>query len=191
MKKYLFSILFLVQTGLLMAQEGLPPHLQGKIIYPVIDIMPWVGVFNIEPNALKYDPTLEYKVALDIYDKMKDSSAVNGALSEVARTFNLLVANGAPQEKVKVAAVIHAESVLSVLTDEAYKEKFGIPNPSLPLIAKLKEVGVELFVCGQNVGYYNFKPEQISPDVKIALSAKTALITLDQMGYSFLNVSEK
>ncbi len=191
MKKYLFSLLLVVQTGVLMAQEGLPPHLQGKIIYPVIDISPWVGVFTIEPNALKYDPTLEYKVALDIYDKMSDSTAVNGALSEVARTFNLLVANGAPQEKVKLAAVIHAESVLSVLTDEAYKEKFGIPNPSLPLIAKLKEAGVELFVCGQNVGYYNFKPEQISPDVKIALSAKTALITLDQMGYSFLNVSGK
>ncbi len=85
----------------------------------------------------------------------------------------------------KVAAVIHAESDLSVLTDEGYKEKFGIPNPTLPLISKLKKAGVELFVCGQNFGYYNFKPEEISPDVKIALLAKTALITLDQMGYSF------
>lgn len=85
--------------------------------------------------------------------------------------------------------VIHAQSVLSILTDEAYKEENGISNPSLPLIAKLKEAGVELCVCGQNIGFYDFKPEQISPDVKIALSAKTALITLDQMGYSFLNVS--
>ncbi|MDI1324221.1 MAG: DsrE family protein [Algoriphagus sp.] len=189
MKKYFFSLLFLIQTGLLMAQEGLPPHLEGKMIYPIIDISPWVGVITIEPNALKYDPTIEYKVALDIYDKMRDSSAVNGALLEVARTFNLLVANGAPQEKVKVAAVIHAQSVLSILTDEAYKEKYGIPNPTLHLIAKLKEAGVELYVCGQNIGFYDIKPEQISPDVKIALSAKTALITLDQMGYSFLNVS--
>ena len=120
---------------------------------------------------------------------MNDSTKVNGALLEVARTFNLLLANGAPKEKVKVAAVIHAQSVLSILTDPAYKERFGIPNPTLPLIAKLKEAGVDLYVCGQNVGYYDFKPEEISPDVKIALSAKTALITLDQMGYSFLNVS--
>jgi intracellular sulfur oxidation DsrE/DsrF family protein len=189
MKKHLFLILFLIQTGSLMAQDGLPPQLEGKMMYPVIDISPWVGVFKIEPNALKYDPKIEYKVAVDIYDKMKDSTAMNGALLEVARTFNLLVANGAPQEKVKVAAVIHAESVLSILTDEAYIEKYGIINPTLPLIAKLKEAGVELFVCGQNVGFYDFIPEQISPDVKIALSAKTALITLDQMGYSFLNVS--
>jgi len=120
---------------------------------------------------------------------LNDSTKVNGALLEVARTFNLLLANGAPKEKVKVAAVIHAQSVLSILTDPAYKERFGIPNPTLPLIAKLKEAGVDLYVCGQNVGYYDFKPEEISPDVKIALSAKTALITLDQMGYSFLNVS--
>lgn len=189
MKKYFFSILLLIQSGFLIAQKGLPPHLEGKLMYPVIDISPWVGVIRIEPNALQYDPTIEYNVALDIYDKMKDSTAMNGALLEVARTFNFLVANGAPQEIVKVAAVIHAQSVLSILTDEAYKEKFGIPNPTLPLIAKLKETGVELFVCGQNVGYYGFTPEQISPEVKIALSAKTALITLDQMGYSFLNVS--
>lgn len=189
MKKYFFLLVFLIPFGVLLAQEGLPPQLEGKMMYPVIDISPWVGVFKIEPNALKYDPTLEYKVALDIYDKMKDSTAMNGALLEVARTLNLLVANGAPKEKVKVAAVIHAESVLSILTDEAYSEKFGIPNPTLPLIAKLKEAGVELFVCGQNVGYYGFTPEEISPDVKIALSAKTALITLDQMGFSFLNVS--
>ncbi len=112
MKKYFLSLLFLVQTEFLMAQEGLPPHLEGKIIYPVIDFSPWVGVFNIEPNALKYDPTLEYKVALDIYDKMKDSTVVNGALLEVARTFNLLVVNGVPKEKVKVAAVINAQSIL-------------------------------------------------------------------------------
>lgn len=85
--------------------------------------------------------------------------------------------------------VIHAQIVLSILTDEAYKEKYGIPNPTLPLIVKLKEAGVELCVCVQNIGFYDFKPEQISPDVKIALSAKTALITLDQMGFSFLDMS--
>lgn len=172
-----------------MAREGLPPHPEGKIIYPVIDISQWVGVFNIEPGALKYDTMLKYKVALDIYEKMRDSSAVNGALLEVAWTFNLHVANGTPHEKVKVAAVIHTQSVLSILTDEANKEKYGIPNPTLPLIAKLKEAGVELYICGQNIGFYDFKPEQISPDVKFALSAKTALITLDQNGFSFLDVS--
>jgi hypothetical protein len=61
---------------------------------------------------------------------MQDSSSVNEVFLTLARTFNLLVANGAPQEKVKVAAVIHAQSVLSILTDEAYKDKYGIPNPT-------------------------------------------------------------
>lgn len=88
----------------------------------------------------------------------------------MARTFNLLVSNGAPQEKVKVAAVIHAQSVLSILTDENYKEKYGIPNPTLVLVAKLKEAGVELYVCGQNIGFCDFKPEEIFADVKIAVS---------------------
>ena len=98
-------------------------------------------VFTIELNALKYDPTLEYHVSLDIYEKVRDSSEVYEALLEVARTFNLPVSNGAPQEKVKVAAVIHAQSVFSILTDENNKEKYGIPNPTLVLVAKLKEAG--------------------------------------------------
>lgn len=59
----------------------------------------------------------------------------------MARTFNLLVSNGTPQVKVKVAAVVHAQRVLSILTDENFKEKYGIPNPTLGLVAKLKEAG--------------------------------------------------
>lgn len=121
--------------------------------------MLWVGVVKIEPNTLKLDPTLDCKLALDIYDKMKNSTAMNGDLLEVARTNKLLVANGDPEEKVKVVAVIHAQSVHSILTDKGYKEKYGIPNQTIPLIAKLKEAGVEWHVCGQNIGFYTFKSE--------------------------------
>ena len=191
MKKLVVLSIALFQIGLLAAQNNTPTHWVENITHPVIDFGPWVGVYTIEPQALKYDPNLEYKVALDIYDSFKDSTKVNGALREVARTFNLLVANGAPREKVKVAAVIHAGSVYSILSEEEYTKRYGISNPNLPLIEKLKEAGVELYVCGQNLGMYQLKATQITPEVKVALSAKTALITLDQMGYSFLDVSEK
>jgi intracellular sulfur oxidation DsrE/DsrF family protein len=191
MKKSLLLFFALFQFGLLAAQNNIPSHWMENITYPVIDFGPWVGVYTIEPQTLTYDPNLEYKVALDIYDSFKDSTKVNGALREVARTYNLLIANGAPREKVKVAAVIHAGSVYSILSEEEYLKRYGISNPNLPLIAKLKEAGVELYVCGQNLGMFQLQAMQLTPEVKVALSAKTALITLDQMGYSFLNVSEK
>jgi intracellular sulfur oxidation DsrE/DsrF family protein len=191
MKKFPVLFFALFQIGFLAAQNNIPSHWVENITHPVIDFGPWVGVFTIEPQALKYDPNLDYKVALDIYDSFKDSTKVNGALREVARTYNLLVANGAPREKMKITAVIHAGSVYSILSEEEYMTRYGISNPNLPLIEKLKEAGVELYVCGQNLGMYQLNTSQITPEVKVALSAKTALITLDQMGYSFLNVSGK
>lgn len=191
MKKLSILLFAVFQLGQVAAQNKLPSHWEQNITYPVLDFSPWVGVFTIEPQALTYDPSLEYKVALDIYDSFKDSTVVNGALLEVARTYNLLVGNGAPSQKVKVAAVIHGGSVFSILGEEEYKKRYGISNPTLPLIAKLKEAGVELYVCGQNLGMFQLNPAQITPEVKVALSAKTALITLDQMGYSFLDVSQK
>jgi intracellular sulfur oxidation DsrE/DsrF family protein len=191
MKKSLLLFVTLIQIGFLAAQNNPPSHWIENVTYPAIDFSPWVGVFKIEPQVLKYNPDLDYKVVLDIYDSFKDSTKVNGALLEVARTYNLLVGNGVPREKVKVAAVIHAGSVFSILSDEEYKKRYGISNPTLPLLSKLTEAGVELFVCGQNLGMFQINPGQISSNVKIALSAKTALITLDQMGYSFLDVSDK
>jgi intracellular sulfur oxidation DsrE/DsrF family protein len=191
MKKITFLLFALLQVGFLAAQNKTPSYWEENITYPVIDFGPWVGVFKIDPQALKYDPTLEYKVVLDIYDGIKDSTKVNGALLEVARTYNLLIANGAPREKVKVAAVIHGGSVFSILSEEVYMKRYQVSNPNLPLIAKLKEAGIELFVCGQNLGMFQLTAAQLTPDVKVALSAKTAFITLDQLGYSFLDVSDK
>ena len=191
MKSLLFLFFAFCQIGFLAAQNTVPTHWVENITHPIIDFGPWTGVYTIEPQALTYNPNLEYKVALDIYDSFKDSTKVNGALLEVARTYNLLIANGAPRDKVKIAAVIHAGSVFSILSEEEYLKRYGLSNPNLPLILKLKEAGVELFVCGQNIGMFQLNAAQITPEVKVALSAKTALMTLDQMGYSFLNVSEK
>lgn len=99
MKKSLLLFLALFQIGVLPAQNNIPYHWVKNITHPVIDFGPWVGVFTIESQVLFDDSTLEYKVALDIFDNFKESTKVNGALREVARTFNLLVTNGA----VKVA----------------------------------------------------------------------------------------
>lgn len=41
-----------------------------------------------------------------------------------------------------------------------------------------------------SMGFYNMRAENITPIVKVAVSAKTTSVTLDQKGYSYLNVSE-
>jgi intracellular sulfur oxidation DsrE/DsrF family protein len=188
MGRLIFLFLLLLQSGMLSAQSGIPPHLEGRVSYPVLDFDPWVGVISTDVQALGYNPSLEYKVAVDVYGKVRDSTAVFGSFTEVGRTFNLLAANGTPKEKIKMAAVIHGGAVIAILTDEEYQKKYGVPNPSLPVIAKLKEAGIEFYVCGQNLGMFDLRSDQITSDVKVALSAKTTFITLDQLGYSFLDV---
>ncbi|MFC5627223.1 hypothetical protein [Algoriphagus winogradskyi] len=51
--------------------------------------------------VITYDSTLNYKIVFDLNGKVKDSTVANPILLEVARTYNLTVANGVPAEKFK------------------------------------------------------------------------------------------
>ena len=190
MKRSLSFLLLMFACLPAFAQIELPAYIKEKITYPVLDFHPWVGVIPIENQALPYDPTLDYKVAIDLYGNVKDSTAIHPVILEVARTYNLGIANGIPAEKLKIAGVFHGGITPAIFTDEEYQEKYGIPNPNLPAIQKLKEVGVEFFVCGQSMSFWNYSKDQITPMVPQAMSAKYAFISLDQRGYSYLNVSE-
>tara|TARA_R110000850_G_scaffold94576_17_gene199338 strand:+ start:746 stop:976 length:231 start_codon:yes stop_codon:yes gene_type:complete len=70
------------------------------------------------------------------------------------------------------------------------KKKYQTTNPNLAAINALESAGVKFYVCGQSMGFYNIENKSITPMVKMAISAKTTFITLDQMGYSYLNVSD-
>lgn len=191
MKKITVLLVFLSFSLYTFGQEEVPEYLKGKVSYPVLNFSPWVGVVKTEAEVLTYDPNLDYKVAVDVYGNQKDSTQIHGSLLEAARAYNLHIANGIPQEKLKMALVIHGMAVYSILNAESFQEKYKIPNPNLAALEALHDAGVDLIVCGQNLGFFNLSQEQISPLVKVAYSAKTSLVTLDQKGYSFLDVGLK
>lgn len=188
MKKILIAFVVLLQSSALLAQ--LPPHLEGRIEYPVFDFHPWVGVVKTKTRILKYDKDLTYKIAVDVTDDVRDSTEIMGTLLEVARTFNLNVANGVPKRKLDMAVVIHGSAIYGILNDEAYQKRFGVPNPNIAAIQTLKKQGIEMYVCAQVLAFRQVPLEDVMKDVDIAVSAKTALITLDQRGYSYMNVNE-
>ena len=192
MKKYLTLILLLALgfQGDLFAQESVPPHIKDHITYPVLDFAPWVGVMPIENPAMPYDPSLDYKIAIDVYGTVKDSTKMHSAFTEIARTYNLHIANGVPADKIEIVTVIHGGMSLAAGTNEAYQEKYGIDNPNILAIKELEKVGVKFLMCGQSMSFWNIPAESITPEVKIAVSAKTSFVMLDQMGFSYLNVSE-
>lgn len=190
MKKTLIILSILCMGNAVFAQQ-LPAHLEGQMTYPVFDFDPWVGVVKKKKvKALKYDKDLTYKIAVDVYDSFRDSTRVIRPLREVARSFNLNVANGVPKRKLDMAVVVHGEAIYAFLNDEAYQRVYGVPNPNLEAIRIMKKEGIEFYICGQVLSFWDVPFEYISKEIDITLSAKTALITLDQRGYSYLNVNE-
>lgn len=157
--------------------------------YPIFEFHPWVGVVKTKVKVLEYDKDLDYKVAIDVTDKVSDSTQVMGTLMEVARTYNLNIANGVPKRKLKVAVVIHGSAIQGILNDEAYQAKFGVPNPNIAVIKQMKKEGIEFYVCAQVLAFRQVPEESVMKEVDLAISAKTALITLDQMGYTYMSVN--
>lgn len=188
MKKTLMTLALVLQCGILFAQ--MPKHLEGKMTYPVFDFDPWVGVVTSDAQALKFNKKLDYKVVIDVTDGVKDSTRVMRTLNEVARSYNLNIANGVPQKKMNMAVVVHGSAIYGILSDEAYQKKYGVPNPNREVIDILKKEGIEFYVCSQILSFRNIPSEDVLESIDIAISAKTALITLDQMGYTYMNVND-
>lgn len=188
MKKTLMALALILQCSVLLAQ--MPKHLEGKMTYPIFDFDPWVGVVASDAKVLKYNKKLDYKVVIDVTDGVNDSTSVMGTLKEVARSYNLNIANGVPQKKIKMAVVIHGGAIYGILNDEAYQKKYGVPNPNREVIDILKKEGIEFYVCSQILSFRNVPEGEILKSVDVAVSAKTALISLDQMGYTYMNVND-
>jgi intracellular sulfur oxidation DsrE/DsrF family protein len=188
MKKLSLILICILFPTIAFAQ--MPAHLEGKMTYPVFDFHQWAGVVKTKAKALDYNKDLEYKLAIDITDKISDSTQIMATLVEAARTYNLNIANGVPKKKLNMAIVIHGGAIQGILNDEAYQAKFGVPNPNTAVIKQMKKEGIKFYVCAQILAFRQVPEENINKEIDVAVSAKTALITLDQMGYTYINVND-
>ena len=92
-------------------------------------------------KELKYNKDLNYRIAIDVYDRVGDSTQVMSTLREVARTFNLNVANGVPKRKIEMAVVVHGGAISGILNEAAYQERYGVSNPNIQVIKMMKKEG--------------------------------------------------
>ena len=54
------------------------------------------------------------------------------------------------------------------------------------LLAALDEAGVEIYLCGQTAVHRGLPPDELAPQVQLALSAMTVLVTLQAEGYALI-----
>jgi intracellular sulfur oxidation DsrE/DsrF family protein len=169
-----------------------------KMMFPVIH-NPSSGVAVVNGIDEKPDPNQDYKIVLDFTafpereDKKGkvDSLAVNWALEEIGRVYNLHVAAGIPRNKIQMVAAVHANAMISFFTNEAYREKYKTDNPNLEIIDELNNAGVKFLVCGQSLLFWGFKKEFLIPKAKLTLTAQTTLSSYQMKGFALKKLSNE
>jgi intracellular sulfur oxidation DsrE/DsrF family protein len=144
------------------------------------------GIYEIPSATVFADKSIEYKIVVDAMMAASANDEINPALNNLARLLNLHGLNGTTKEKMNVVAVVHNLATQSVLSNEAYKAKFGVDNPNSQLLDELAESGVKVFVCGQSLKGRGYLDMKLHPTVTVSISALTILTTYQMYGYAAL-----
>ncbi|MBI1394682.1 MAG: sulfur reduction protein DsrE [Betaproteobacteria bacterium] len=181
MKQKHFAALVLAVTGFFGAWATGVAHAGDQ---------PWVnptikeaGKIVALPDAgLQPDRMTDYKVVFNIPHNGPADKILPG-LERVARTVNLFTSAGVPLSHLHFVAVVHGGATPAILTDEHYKDKFGIANPNTALIAELDRAGVKVVVCGQALAHNDFPQSWVNPKVEVTLAALVDVVVLQKQGY--------
>ncbi len=173
----LFFIVFASFSPAMAQQKKMP----GKVISQ------FGPTYPIEYPDYSTSLSQQYKVVFDVASVPEDPSAVNKQFETVARFLNMHAAAGKSLESMEVAVVVHGQAAQNLLQDRYYLEMFGTSNPNIALIKALDENNVQIILCGQTAVHRDLSPERRLPETRIALSAMTALIQLQNEGYRLIN----
>jgi intracellular sulfur oxidation DsrE/DsrF family protein len=148
---------------------------------PVIET--YGPVYSVPQGSFNLDPKQSYKIIMDIGKAPEDPSAVNRSIESAARFLNMHARNGIDPGRLEFAIVLHGSAGRAALTDQAHAEHFNVPNGNKALLDELDQAGVAIYICGQTVAHRGFSPDQLLPQVTIAVSAMTVHVRLQQEGY--------
>lgn len=185
MKKIIFLVALITLCGRVNAQGPRDP----SGVKPVIKSYPYGGVFMVKDATFKPDPSLKYKVVVDLTVGPRNATdsmniyEMNWGFGEVARKINLHAANGIPLANLEVVVAVHNNALNSMLSNEAYKKKYGVPNPSVELIEELKKAGVKIIVCGQSMYHRKVTPSDLIPGTEYGLTAQTIISSHHARGF--------
>lgn len=132
------------------------------------------------------DTQMVYRVVFDIYSSPEDPAALNPQLNTLARFLNMHAQAGVPAANLHVAGVVHNEASKDVMDNVSYRERYGVDNPNLPLLAALRAAGARIYLCGQSAYSRKLDRAQLAPGVEVGLSAMTIILLLEEQGYRLI-----
>lgn len=145
------------------------------------------AVHRVENPDLPIDATQIYKAVFDISSTPDDPAQLNPQLNTLARFLNMHAQAGIPAENLKVACAIHNVASKDALSHEAYRQRYGIDNPNLPLLEALEKAGARIYICGQSIHSRKIDRSELATPVKLGLSAMTVLISMQNEGYRLIS----
>jgi len=140
-------------------------------------------VYAVPKGSFNLDPKRQYKILMDVGKGPDDPTVINQNIESAARFLNMQARNGIKPENLKLAMVLHGSGIHSALNDESYSNRFVVPNSNKELIVALVKAGVDIYVCGQSAAYNGYTAEDFLPGIKMAVSAMTVHVRLQQDGY--------
>lgn len=160
-------------------------RIQNKAVYPFLNAGKNSGIIPVQGVTEIPNPNIDYKIVFELTSNNPDSviAEVNYGLQEVTRVINLHVASGIPLKRIKPVIVVHAMALHALKTNEAYREKYKMDNPNIAVIKELEKMGASFIACGQAMEFFEVKKEELLPDIKISLTAQTALTHYQLRGY--------
>jgi intracellular sulfur oxidation DsrE/DsrF family protein len=154
---------------------------QRQLIYPEIE--GYGGIYPLKESIL---PDKTNKVIIDVTMGAEEPGALVKAYDRVARLINLYHFSGSKKGDLKLAIITHGAATYSVLDNDSYQKQFGVDNPNLVIIKKLKAYGVQIMVCGQALIKRGYVQENLNDNIDLALSAITTLTDFQKKGFTLL-----
>jgi intracellular sulfur oxidation DsrE/DsrF family protein len=162
------------------AQET-PTATDGPVVYG------FGAVWDIPDPDLATPLDRDLRVVFDVSRSSERPGEVNTWLDTAARFLNMHARAGVPRDRLHVAVVMHGEAAKDALDAETFRSRFGADNRNESLLRQLAASGVEIYLCGQSAMSRDLPRDRLQPDVRLALSAMTAMVVLKGRGYLAVN----
>ncbi len=183
---------FLLLTAIAAPSQAAQPKTAGtpakapEWVYPLI---PGFGGVHPRPDLpVRPDPSVNYKIFVDVVSHNRDPAGRFEGLQRLARLVNLMAYAKVPPQHVHIVALLDGESAMAAVSNDFYRKNFKGDNPNLALVQALKKAGVELLICGQGLAENGMPDSVVSPDATVTLSALTDMVVYGQRGYIYMQL---
>jgi intracellular sulfur oxidation DsrE/DsrF family protein len=144
------------------------------------------GVYPVANADFTIPSDVALRARFDVAESPARRDSVNPGLNSAARFLNMHAQAGIPRERVQVAVVVHGAASRDVLSDAAYRKRFGAANPNQRLLEELAGAGAQIVLCGQTAAHRGIDRGELAKPVRLALSAMTAHVVLQDQGYQLV-----